>query len=110
MSKLTIITMLFVVGVQAQSLFTKDTSIAIGGFAPLHKLFITSPSHKTLYLDFAGDSLVTGGTLEPDSAAQIFLVHVVEMYSHRIKSLKDEISTLRQQLKHRNTKDKPEKE
>jgi len=62
---------------------------------PTHLIVIRSPSGKELNFDFAGDSLNCWGTLEPDSAATLFIKYVIEGYSTKIDSLKNEIKKLK---------------
>jgi hypothetical protein len=64
---------------------------------PAHKIvFHSETSGKQFWFDFAGDTLKSGGELHPDSAAALFIEHVINRYSHRIRSLEDSIIVLRQ--------------
>jgi len=75
--------------------FESSSKLNIGMTKPTHLIVIRSPSGKELNFDFAGDSLNCWGTLEPDSAATLFIKYVIEGYSTKIDSLKNEIKKLK---------------
>ena len=72
--------------------FASSNKLLIGTVEPTHLIVIQSPSGKRLNFDFAGDGLKCWGTLEPDSAATIFIRELIEQYSRRVQGLKQELS------------------